>query len=96
MGSIGGYFELELNDFGSLYHDNLVPLNTGRNALEFILIQQGYEKVYLPYYTCDVTLQPLKRQKIDYEFYFFDEDFFSKCNFNRDKNKGIPKYYRNY
>ena len=63
--AIGGYFELELNDFGTIYHDNLIKLNSGRNALEYILIQEGYEKVYVPYYTCDVTLQPLKRQNID-------------------------------
>lgn len=74
--TIGGYFELELNDFGSIYYDDLVALNSGRNALEFILIQQEYKKIYIPYYICDVTLQPLKRQNIDYEFYFLDKDFY--------------------
>ena len=85
MNEIGGYFELDLNDFGSLYHDDLVALNTGRNALEFILIQQGYEKIYIPYYTCDVTLQPIKRQNIDYEFYFLDKDFYPKNVVLKDK-----------
>lgn len=56
MNVLGGYLELELNDFGNIYHDDLVDLNTGRNALEYILIQQGYEKIYIPYYTCNVTL----------------------------------------
>lgn len=83
--AIGGYFELELNDFGSIYHDDLLALNTGRNALEFILIQQGYKKIYIPYYTCDVTLQPIKRQKINYEFYFLDKDFFPKNVELKDK-----------
>lgn len=83
--AIGGYFELELNDFGSIYHDDLLALNTGRNALEFILIQQGYVKIYIPYYTCDVTLQPIKRQNIDYEFYFLDKDFYPKNVALKDK-----------
>ena len=76
MKAIGGYFELELNDFGTVYHDNLVALNSGRNAFEYILIQKKYKKIYIPYYTCDVTLQPLKRQNIDYEFYYIDKEFF--------------------
>lgn len=83
--AIGGYFELELNNFGSIYHDDLLALNTGRNALEFILLQQGYEKIYIPYYTCDVTLQPIKRQKVNYEFYFLDKDFYPKNVALKDK-----------
>jgi len=73
--SIGGYFGLELNDYGSIFHDDLVALNCGRNAFEYILIQKRYKKVYIPYYTCDVIIQPLLRQKVEYEFYFLDDVF---------------------
>lgn len=83
--AIGGYFELELNNFGSIYHDDLLALNSGRNALEFILIQQGYKKIYIPYFTCDVTLQPIKRQNIESEFYFLDKDFYPKNEALKDK-----------
>ena len=72
---IGGYFELELNDFGSIYHDNLTVTNSGRNALKFILLQKQYKKLYIPYYTCDVTLQPLNDLGISYEFYRIDQNF---------------------
>ena len=34
MNPIGGYFELELNDYGSVYHDKAIAVNSGRNALE--------------------------------------------------------------
>ena len=34
MNAIGGYFELELQDHGSMYHDGATALNTGRNAFE--------------------------------------------------------------
>jgi hypothetical protein len=73
--AIGGYFELELNDFGSVYHDDLLALNSGRNSFEYILLNRNYTKVYVPYYTCDVILQPLIRQNIPFEFYFIDENF---------------------
>ncbi len=31
--AIGGYFALELNDFGSVFHDKAIAVNSGRNAL---------------------------------------------------------------
>ena len=73
--AIGGYFELELTDHGTLYHDNIIAVNSGRNALELILSHLEIKKVYLPFYTCDVTLQPIKKLKINYEFYYLDKKF---------------------
>jgi hypothetical protein len=72
---IGGYFELELNDFGSIYHNDLVALNSGRNALKYILKQSNYKRIYIPYYTCDVILQPLEELGIEYEFYHINHKF---------------------
>lgn len=71
MKPIGGYFELadkeECRDYP---HPNGILLNTGRNALEFILQSLGHvQKVYLPYYTCEVVLEPLKRLGIAWQFY---------------------------
>ena len=74
MKSIGGYFNLELRN-GREYHEGAIALNTGRNAFEYIIIANGYKKVYLPYYTCEVMLQPIVRQGIEYEFYRIDEGF---------------------
>lgn len=68
MKEIGGYFELELNQ-GSEYHNNAIRLNSGRNAFEYILRSRKYKKVYLPYYTCDVMLEPVKKLKIEYSYY---------------------------
>ena len=72
---IGGYFELELNNFKSIFHNHAIELNSARNALEYILLSKNYDKIYIPYYTCDVILQPIKRQKISFEFYHLDDDF---------------------
>ncbi len=74
MKSLGGYFELELHE-GKEYHEKAIALNTGRNAFEYALKAKKYKKVYLPYYTCDVMLQPVKRQGVEYVFYHIDDDF---------------------
>lgn len=70
--AIGGYFELELRH-GGHYHEGALRLNTARNCFEYVLLARKYRKVYIPYYTCDVMLQPLTRHSIEYEFYKIDE-----------------------
>ena len=71
--SIGGYFELELNNLKSVFHENAIGLNTGRNALEYILKARAIQKMFIPYFTCDVLLEPLRKLKIPYEFYSINE-----------------------
>ena len=66
--AIGGYFELELRK-GGHYHKDAFRLNTARNCFEYVLLARKYEKVFIPYYTCEVMLQPLYRYHIAYEFY---------------------------
>lgn len=74
MEPIGGYFSLELPQREE-YHKNAIRLNTGRNCLEYILRARGYKKVYIPYYTCDVVLEPFKKLGIPYEYYHIDIHF---------------------
>lgn len=66
--AIGGYFELELRR-GEHHHKDALRLNTARNCFEYVLLARKYKKVYIPYYTCEVMLQPLLRHHIAYEFY---------------------------
>lgn len=68
MEPIGGYFSLEL-PFYEEFHKDAIRLNTGRNCLEYILRARGYKKVFIPYYTCDVVLEPFKKLGIPYEYY---------------------------
>lgn len=72
--AIGGYFELELRK-GEHYHKDAIRLNTARNCLEYILRARGYKKVYIPYYTCEVILEPIQKLGISYEFYHINYDF---------------------
>lgn len=73
MEAIGGYFELELRK-GKHYHENALRLNSARNAFEYILRVRNYNKIYIPYYTCEVMLQPLKKLGVEYEFYHIKPD----------------------
>lgn len=75
--AIGGYFELaDLVERGKFPHNDGVLLNTGRNALEYILRSIGeVKRVYLPYYTCEVVLEPLKKLNIPYTYYHINTSF---------------------
>lgn len=72
MKPIGGYFELELPQ-RSEYHSGALSLNTGRNCLEYILRVRGYRRVYLPYYSCEVLLEPFNKLGVEYTFYHINE-----------------------
>lgn len=89
--SIGGYFELELSQ-SEEYHKNAIRLNTGRNAFEYVLRAKQYKKVYLPYYTCDVMLEPIKKLELDFEFYNINEDFLPSFDFSRVKETEVFVY----
>ena len=68
--AIGGYFELELPDYGGFLHDDGVLLNSGRNALEYVLLSlPNVRHLWIPYYTCDAILEPIKKLDIVYSFY---------------------------
>lgn len=74
MKPIGGYFSLELPK-GESYHPNAIALNTGRNCFEYILRCKGYRKVYIPYFTCGVVLEPFQKLGVVYEYYHIDQRF---------------------
>ena len=73
--AIGGYFELADKDCdsGCMPLDG-IALNTCRNALEYIILQlPDIKRIFLPFYTCEAVLEPLKRLLVEYEFYHINE-----------------------
>lgn len=58
---------------GQEYYPLLLKLNTGRNAFEYLLKVKRYTAVFLPYFTCEVLLEPLIRLGIQYQFYTINE-----------------------
>jgi len=91
MKEIGGYFELELPK-GKEYHQKAIRLNTGRNAFEYILRAKSYTKVYLPYYTCDVMLEPINKLNLKYDFYPIDPTFNPIFDFSLIKENDVFVY----
>lgn len=73
---IGGYFSLQLdNTKQGFLHSELYLVNSGRNAFELILSSiEKVKKVWIPYYTCEVVLEPLQKLEIPYSFYSIDRD----------------------
>lgn len=74
MSAIGGYFGLEL-DLKQEYHKDAICLNTGRNALEYILLARKYTKIYIPFFTCEVVIETIIKVKTNYQFYTINENF---------------------
>lgn len=71
--SIGGYFGLELNANQGYLHPNSLHLNSARNCLEYVLHVRNYKRVYIPFYTCQVILEPFLKTGIAYTFYHINE-----------------------
>lgn len=72
MKEIGGFFGLELRR-GKEFHERAIKLNSGRNALWYILKAKRPKKVFLPYYICDAVLEPFEKENVTFEFYRLNE-----------------------
>lgn len=91
--SFGSFLPLEIyrNTRNRLY-ENAIMLNTGRNALEYILKQKKVKKVFIPFYSCDAILTPIRRLEIDFEYYNINENFEPTFNFDKIGDKDIFLY----
>ncbi len=70
MKEIGGFFNLELANRGEYFRGDAIFLNSGRNALEYILRSLNeVSKLWIPFYTCNVVLEPLLKLGITYDFF---------------------------
>ncbi|MDB5021631.1 MAG: hypothetical protein JWQ28_2758 [Pedobacter sp.] len=78
--TLGGYMGLQLFD-GNPYYPNLIALNTARNSLEYILKIRGYNTIYLPFFTCEVLLEPIKKLGLACNFYKIDDQFNPLVNY---------------
>lgn len=93
--SIGGYFELELDDKKIDIHQFAsLSLNTGRNCLEYILRTRKYSRIYLPYFVCEAVLEPIIKIGLLYTFYELDSKLNPICNMKLNDDEVI--LYVNY
>ena len=93
MREIGGYFGFE-QSHGKEFYPNLLALNTGRNALLYVLKARGVKKIYIPYYLCDTVSEICKKYKYEFEYYHVDKAF--KPIFSKQLKKSEYIYIVNY
>lgn len=74
MKEIGGYFGLD-QFINNEYHKGLIALNTGRNALMYLIKAKKIKKLYIPYYLCNSIRDTLKKNGCDFEYYHIDDRF---------------------
>lgn len=92
---IGGYFELELKRGGHFPHEDAVLVNSGRNAIQYILRALGEVKhVYVPYFTCDSAIEPIIILDIPHTFYKINEEL--RIAEDIQLNDGEYLIYTNY
>lgn len=71
---IGGYFEWEFQNNFCFPHEDGVLLNTGRNALEYILRSFNHiNMVYVPLFTCPTIKQTISKLNLDFKLYDVNE-----------------------
>lgn len=94
MKEIGGYFELE-HFGGREYHEGLLGLNNGRNALLYLLKARRVKKLYIPRFLCDSVSNLCARYGYEFEYYEIGRDFlpvFTK-SLNRDEYLYFVNFY---
>ena len=74
MKEIGGYFGLEQMGSAS-YHADLLGLNTGRNALAYLIQARAIRKLYIPHFLCDSVSGVCAREGCQVAGYAIDGDF---------------------
>lgn len=73
MQEIGGFFEIELGERKNSFYSNLIAVNSGRNAIAYIVEASWYKTVYLPYYCCNCIEATLLKMNIECKYYHIDQ-----------------------
>ena len=93
MKEIGGYLGLD-NFVSNEYHHDLISLNTGANALLYLIKAKKIKKLYIPYYLCNSISDMLKKNKFDFDYYNISDEFYPIFDKEIDKDEYL--YIVNY
>lgn len=94
---IGGFFPEEIGEEKNrldILFENTIALKSARSAFNFLIKYLRVKKVYIPFYICEVMMEPIKLNNIEYEFYAIDERFAPV--FDKSIDKGEYILYVNY
>lgn len=92
MREIGGYIELD-SYTGSMLHEDGIKLNSGRNALEYLILSKGIKKLLFPKFMCDSCEKVLKMNNVAVRYYLIGLDF-KPVDVDRDEDEFL--YIVNY
>lgn len=80
---IGGYFGLD----SVPKYDNVkdsIALNSARNCLRYVIRTFSISEIYIPFYTCPVVWQAIKKENCKIHFYHIDENFMPVSDFSEN------------
>ena len=69
MNEIGNFFELETANLSLEWLNDRILLNSGRNALKYIVKAYNIMEIYVPFYTCRFVWDILKDEGCKVNFY---------------------------
>ncbi len=89
----GGYIEFEQYQQKMLYQD-AVLLNSGGNALRYLIRNRGIQKIALPCFLCDAVKNACQREKIAVVYYNVGYDFLPlQLDLSQDTWLYLVNYY---
>ena len=95
MKEIGGYFSLE-QLINNEYYSDLIALNSGRNALLYIIRAKNIRKLYIPSFLCNSISSILELHDFEFVTYKIDSNFmpiFDSERIKKDEYIYIVNYY---
>lgn len=84
MEEIGNYFSLETVNMPTNWLDGKIALNSGRNALRYIVRLYKIKKISVPVYTCAFVWEALKAENCEITFYHIDRNLVPIVDFAAD------------
>ena len=61
-----------------------LALNSARNCLRYIVKAYKIKEIYVPFYTCPVVWQVLKKENCKINFYHIDENLYPLMTFPKE------------
>jgi hypothetical protein len=95
MKEIGGYIELE-SFKNPPYHNKAISINSGRNALRYIIRTYNVKDILVPKYTCRVVYEALESEHCKAITYSIDENLIPKLDNRQYDLKTSYILYNNY
>ena len=94
LNEIGGYFGLELSKIWNSNIGGTIALNTGRNALRYIIKAFSIKEIWMPYYTCPIVWSAAKDENCKINFYHVDKNLMPTIIF--DDNSYNYRFHQIY